>query len=189
MWAAIVGTDGTICAIVSSGDTMNDQWLGSRAIAMQKATTAVLFSTHTFALSTANLFAAVQPGGSLFGLQFSNPVNPNVAYLDNPVGHRMGGINVFGGGLPLYSASGRLVGGLGVSGDTSCADHNIAWRVRHLLNLDFVPAGVGPNNDDNILYDDQGGNNNGKVDGFEHADCGNNEKAVNQTLPPVRRPS
>ena len=32
---------------------------------------------------------------------------------------------------------------IGVSGDTSCADHNIAWRTRHALNLDYVPGGVG----------------------------------------------
>jgi len=32
------------------------------------------------ALSTANLYSAVQPGGSLFGLQESNPVDTKVAY-------------------------------------------------------------------------------------------------------------
>jgi uncharacterized protein GlcG (DUF336 family) len=40
----------------------------------------------------------------------------------------------------LYAADGRIVGGLGVSGDYSCADHNIAWKVRHLLELDYVPV-------------------------------------------------
>ncbi len=44
-----------------------------------------------------------------------------------------------------------LVGGIGVSGDTSCADHNIAWRTRHDLNLDFVTGGVGALTD-NINY-------------------------------------
>ena len=63
---------------------------------------------------------------------------------DPLVGDKVGGINVFGGGLALYDSHGVLLGGLGVSGDTSCADHNIAWRTRHRLNLDFVPAGVGP---------------------------------------------
>ena len=57
---------------------------------------------------------AVQPGGTLFGLQESNPVNIDVAYGGNPanygqandpmVGGRIGGINVFGGGLALYNA-------------------------------------------------------------------------------------
>jgi hypothetical protein len=75
------------------------------------------------------------------------------------VGRKIGGVNVFGGGLALYNSSHVLVGGLGVSGDSSCADHNIAWRTRDNLNLDFVPAGVAaifagdPAHKDNIVYD------------------------------------
>ena len=71
------------------------------------------------------------------------------------VGFRLGGVNVFGGGLALYAFTGRLLGGVGVSGDSSCADHNIAWRVRNALNLDHVPAGVSPDGTrkDNIVYD------------------------------------
>jgi len=70
-------------------------------------------------------------------------------------GGRIGGVNVFGGGLALYNSSKRIVGGLGVSGDTSCADHNNAWRTRNNLNLDFVPDGVSgdPTRPDNIVYD------------------------------------
>src|SRR3989440_9899616 len=70
------------------------------------------------------------------------------------VGKRLGGTNVFGGGLPLYDDHGKLVGGLGVSGDASCADHNIAWKMRYNLQLDHVPAGVADGGkDDNIIYD------------------------------------
>jgi len=71
------------------------------------------------------------------------------------VGGRIGGVNVFGGGLALYNSNGRIIGGVGVSGDSSCADHNIAWRTRNTLNLDFVPAGVSgdPPAKDNIVYD------------------------------------
>lgn len=193
MWATIISTDGRVCLVTRSGEGYNDQWPGSRVISAQKANTAIAFSKPDFALSTANLYAATQPGGSLYGLQHSNPVNPEVAYggksedygrPDDPLRKkRIGGVNVFGGGLALYNAEGRLVGGLGVSGDTSCADHNIAWRVRKALGLDHVPAGVSGNGDDNIIYDDQnGGNGNGAIDGFEHPDCGNNEKAINATL-------
>jgi hypothetical protein len=32
------------------------------------------------AISSANLYSAVQPGGSLYGLQASNPVETDVAY-------------------------------------------------------------------------------------------------------------
>ena len=44
----------------------------------------------------------------------------------------------FGGGLALYATGKVIRGGLGVSGDTSCADHFIAWRVRHILGLDHM---------------------------------------------------
>ena len=46
-----------------------------------------------------------------------------------------GGSIAFGGGVPLYKGKTR-VGGLGVSGDTACADHEIAKRIRHLAQLD-----------------------------------------------------
>jgi hypothetical protein len=116
-------------------------------------------------LSTANLYSAVQPGGSLYGLQHSNPVDTRVAYEgpaanfgapnDPMVGHRIGGVNVFGEGLALYSAAHVLIGAVGVSGDSSCADHNIAWRTRNTLDLDHVPAGVSgdPSRPDTIVYD------------------------------------
>jgi uncharacterized protein GlcG (DUF336 family) len=162
MWGAVVNRDGVVCAVAFTGTDRGRQWPGSRVIAAQKASTANAFSLPGLALSTANLWAAVQPGGSLYGLQESNPVDTRAAYAgpasafgkpgDPLVGRRIGGINVFGGGLPLYDANKELVGALGVSGDTSCADHNIAWRTRRRLQLDWVPAGVGANGDDNINY-------------------------------------
>jgi uncharacterized protein GlcG (DUF336 family) len=162
MWATVVNRDGVVCAVAFTGANRGSQWPGSRVISAQKANTANAFSLPGLALSTANLYAAVQPGGSLYGLQHSNPVDTGVAYkgpasnfgtVDDPMtGHRIGGVNVFGGGLGLYNSRGVLIGGVGVSGDTSCADHNIAWRTRHQLNLDFVPGGVSANHDDNINY-------------------------------------
>lgn len=162
MWGTIVNRDGVVCAVAFTGNDRGAQWPGSRAISAQKANTANAFSLPGLALSTANLFSAVQPGGSLYGLQHSNPVNTDFAYAGAPrdygqrndpmVGERIGGVNVFGGGLGLYNSSGVLIGGIGVSGDTSCADHNIAWRTRNNLGLDYVPGGVSANGDDNINY-------------------------------------
>jgi uncharacterized protein GlcG (DUF336 family) len=161
MWGTIVNRDGVVCAVAFTGADRGSEWPGSRVISAQKANTANSFSLPTLALSTANLWAAVQPGGSLFGLQESNPVDTGAAYKgpsakfgtgnDPLVGVKIGGINVFGGGLALYNKDHVLVGGIGVSGDTSCADHNIAWRTRHNLNLDFVTGGVGALKD-NINY-------------------------------------
>jgi hypothetical protein len=77
----------------------------------------------------------------------------NFGENDDPmVGRRIGGVNVFGGGLALYNVKKRLLGAVGVSGDTSCADHNIAWRTRNNLALDWVPGGVSAKGDDNINY-------------------------------------
>jgi uncharacterized protein GlcG (DUF336 family) len=164
MWGTLVNRDGVVCAIAFTGADRGSQWPGSRVISAQKASTANAFSLPALSLSTANLWAAVQPGGSLFGLQASNPVDAQAAYkgpsanygtpADPLVGVKVGGVNVFGGGLALYSSGGALVGAIGVSGDTSCADHNIAWRARHKLNMDFVPGGVGsdPARPDNINY-------------------------------------
>src|SRR5262249_42558436 len=82
---------------------------------------------------------------------------------DRLEGTKTGGVKVFGGGLALYASNHVLVGGVGVSGDTSCADHNIAWRVRTALGLDHMaPSGslpaVGgvsgdPTHPDNIIFD------------------------------------
>ena len=57
---------------------------------------------------------------------------------DPMVNKRIGGVNVFGGGLALYGSTG-LVGALGVSGDTSCADHNIAWPVAAQFGAGSTP--------------------------------------------------
>ena len=192
MWATIVNRDGVVCAVAFSGADRQSQWPGSRVISAQKANTANAFSlshpaTGTvfpqgLALSTANLYSAVQPGGSLFGLQLSNPVDTGVAYKgpashyggtnDPMVGERIGGVNVFGGGLALYNAGRVVVGGLGVSGDTSCADHMIAWRTRNNLGLDHLLGIAGVSGDparpDNIVYDIAAGVSAG---GFGHPKC------------------
>ena len=168
-------------------------------ISAQKASTANAFSLPGLALSTANLWAAVQPGGSLYGLQHSNPVDTDRAYQGPPsnfgqandpmVGRRIGGVNVFGGGLALYNEQGTLIGAIGVSGDTSCADHNIAWRTRHTLNLDWVPAGVSQNGDDNINYQGLVPPNTLAND-FSHPICKiagvDGVSAISAALPPTR---
>ena len=117
MWATVVDRDGIVCVVTFSGADRDDQWPGSRIISAQKANTANAFSLTGFPLSTANIYSAVQPGGSLFGLQESNPVNPVVAYAGAPAAYgavgdpmvngKIGGVNVFGGGLALYNAAGR----------------------------------------------------------------------------------
>ena len=201
MWGTVVNRDGLVCAVAFTGNDRGAQWPGSRVISAQKANTANAFSLPNLALSTANLFSAVSPGGSLYGLQHSNPVNTHVAYAgpasrfgaanDPMVGGRIGGVNVFGGGLALYDASGVLVGALGVSGDSSCADHNIAWRTRNNLALDYVPGGVSgdPARPDNIVYDitSQLGQQEGVSEsGWGHPACSATATGIAAGLPPTR---
>lgn len=223
MWATVVANDGTVCAVAFSGSQYTDQWLGSRIISAQKANTANDFSLSNgappatsfaptgFALSTANLYSAVQPGGSLYGLQHSNPVDPEVAYQGNArslgtandplVGNRVGGVNVFGGGLGLYTKGGKKVGGIGVSGDTSCTDHFVAWRLRAGLKLDHLGVlhPVPPNDaqhPDNIIFDivptanggllDPNGTLSSSASGFGHPMCINSLNPA--ILPPVQNP-
>jgi uncharacterized protein GlcG (DUF336 family) len=195
MWGTVVDRFGTVCVVAFTGEKVDSQWPGSRVISAQKASTATSFSLKGLALSTANLYSAVQPGGSLFGLQASNPVDTQTAYkgdakkfgskADPMLSHRIGGVNVFGGGLALYNQKGEIVGGLGVSGDTSCADHNIAWRMRNILKLDYVPNGVSAAKNDQIIFDiDPAGKSQG---GFGHPACGEKVKELAQALPATRK--
>lgn len=213
MWGTIVDRDGVVCAVAFTGTNRGAQWPGSRVISAQKANTANAFSLDAssnsggsgqakgLALSTANLYSATQPGGSLFGLQASNPVDVGVGYKgpsaaygtsnDPMVGEKIGGVNVFGGGLALYGPDRKIIGAVGVSGDTSCADHDIAWRTRNNLKLDNLQGVGGVSGDtarpDNILYDitanPNGGTGNSKG-GFGHPTCINT--ADPKLLPAVR---
>ena len=145
MWSAIVDRQGVLCSVISSN---SDAWPGSRSIAIAKASTANDFSNNKVALSTANIYGPTQPGGSLYGLNNSNPFNPAFQPQGTGIGQVPGGIITFGGGVALYQG-GQVIGGLGVSGDTSCADHAIAYRMRAAAGLNGTPGGVGS---DNISY-------------------------------------
>jgi uncharacterized protein GlcG (DUF336 family) len=87
------------------------------------------------------------------------------------------------------------VGAVGVSGDTSCADHMIAWRARANLDLDHLGTVVAgpaklfasdPTHPDNIIYDitpNPGGGTGVSATGFGHPTCLNTGPA--DSLPPV----
>lgn len=81
---------------------MDGAFLVSYEVAVKKAYTAVAVK-----MSTMELSALCQPGGTFYGLQA----------LDKVI--------TFGGGIPLYS-DGVIVGGLGVSGGTGEEDHELA---------------------------------------------------------------
>jgi uncharacterized protein GlcG (DUF336 family) len=144
MWGALVNRDGALCGATTSTADATQVWPGSQAIAKAKAYTANAFSLDDLALSTARLYTFTQPNHSLWSLGQANLFNPDfLAAPDDPRqgrGQIAGGTIFFGGGVPLYR-DGKIIGGLGISGDTSCADHEIAKRVRDLGGLN-PPAGA-----------------------------------------------
>ena len=191
MWATVVDRDGAVCVVAFSGANRGSQWPGGRVLSVQKANAANAFSLTRLAFSTSNLYAATQPGGNLYGLHGSAPLDTATAYAgpadeygqagDPLVGERPGGWSRAGGGLALYNANGSVVGAIGISGDTPCADHIVAWKVRDALQLDFIPAGVSASADDNIIFDLQP---DGKsLSGFGHPRCGFDEERFTEKLP------
>ena len=80
---------------------MDDAFIASYDIAVNKAFTVVALK-----MPTKNLATLASPGGSLYGIQFTNN----------------GKIIIFGGGEPLYNKDGAIIGGLGVSGGTAEQD-------------------------------------------------------------------
>jgi uncharacterized protein GlcG (DUF336 family) len=183
-WAVVVNRAGVVCAVAFSGPEVDAQWLLSRQIAAAKAFTANGLSLDGAPISSGQLYASVQPGAApnpLFGLAFGNPLDPEAAYKGNNfgqfgaandpmVGERVGGTITFGGGFGLYSGA-NAVGGVGLSGDTACADHSTAWRLRALL-------GLAPAADDRITLDNA-------LDSFgDHPRCPNDAGTQGAIIPP-----
>lgn len=104
--AAQMGVKAVVAVAGCSGhpisvQCMDDAYIASYDIALNKAFTSVALK-----MSTAALKPLAQPGGSLYGIQFTNG----------------GKIIIFGGGVPLYNKEGRIIGGLGVSGGSEEQD-------------------------------------------------------------------
>lgn len=83
---------------------MDGAWLGSIDISAKKARTARFFDMDSGAIGELS-----QPGGPLYNIEVSN-----------------GGLITFPGGVPLKSASGEIIGAIGVSGSTVENDQTVA---------------------------------------------------------------
>lgn len=201
-WATIVDRNGVVCAVAFTGfDLTTQMGIGRISSAMRaNAANAFAFDSSSsssgagfpggLALSTANLYSATQPGGFVGELPNSYPVNQSAAFssrvsafgtpADPMVGQVIGGFVAVGGGLGLFAKGQVAVGGVGVAGDHSCTDHDIAWRVRNLLGLDhiagFPPLSGDPSRPDNIVYDIKANPNGGigiSNSGLGHPSCPN----------------
>jgi uncharacterized protein GlcG (DUF336 family) len=100
MNVAVVDTGGNLKAFTR----MDGAWLGSIDIAIKKARTARLFD-----MESGDLEPMVQPGKSLYHIEFSN-----------------GGLIPFPGGIPLKTNDGQVVGAVGASGSTPDNDRAVA---------------------------------------------------------------
>ena len=90
---------------------MDGAYLGSFDIALNKTYTSVAFR-----MSTAKLGGLAAPGGSLYGIQFTN----------------QGTVVIFGGGEPLMR-NGEMIGAVGVSGGTAEQDTVLGAYGRDIL--------------------------------------------------------
>lgn len=116
MVVAVVDREGKLL----SAYAMPDAWVGSQDIAIAKARTAAFFSSNENALTSRIIGALSQPGGPLWGIGNSN----QVGVTGSP--QYRNGIITFPGGVPLYK-NGKLVGGVGVSGDAVDQDEWVAF--------------------------------------------------------------
>ena len=146
-WVAIVDRKGRLCTAFQVGEAPPY----ARTIAISKAGTANGFSNDALALSTANLYSAAQPGGIIYGVDNTHPFNTKYLAQGSGIGQVQGGLVTAAGGIPLYR-DGKVIGGIGLSGDSACADHVMAYRIRRNVGLDHIPAGLGYNGTDNIDY-------------------------------------
>ncbi|WP_462264633.1 GlcG/HbpS family heme-binding protein [Mucilaginibacter sp.] len=83
---------------------MDNAWLGSVDIAIKKAKTARFFDMETGAIGKLS-----QPGEPLYMIEVTN-----------------GGLVSFPGGIPIKTASGEIIGAIGVSGGLVDQDHAVA---------------------------------------------------------------
>ena len=93
---AVSDAGGNVIAV----ECMDDAYIASYDIAVNKA-----FTVVSLKMPTKKLAELAAPGGSLYGIQFTNN----------------GRIVIFGGGEPLMK-EGKVMGGLGVSGGTAEQD-------------------------------------------------------------------
>lgn len=197
-WLVLMDSSGVVCAVVHSlpadMDVATDLTLAHRVYAAQKAFTTNSFSHNRGGLSSADLYLPALPSGTLSS---STDLHTNVDFLagdintfgttnDPLVGKRVGGFNGLGGGLTLYNKNRKKVGAIGVSGDTSCSAHVVAWKVRELLangaySVANIPWGPSAAMNDAMIQDIVVGSYGGQgvsTSTLGHPKCANNPTAA-----------
>lgn len=84
---------------------MDNAWIGSINIAINKA-----FTSRAFNISTKELADNSQPGDQFYGIHVSNHDR----------------VMIFAGGIPLKDSKGNVIGAIGVSGGSGVQDQTVA---------------------------------------------------------------
>jgi len=84
---------------------MDNAWIGSINIAINKA-----FTSRAFNISTKELADNSQPGDQFYGIHVSNHDR----------------VMIFAGGIPLKDSQGNVIGAIGVSGGSGVQDQMVA---------------------------------------------------------------
>ena len=84
---------------------MDNAWIGSINIAINKA-----FTSRAFNISTKELAENSQPGDQFYGIHVSNHDR----------------VMIFAGGIPLKDSKGVVIGAIGVSGGSGAQDQTVA---------------------------------------------------------------
>jgi uncharacterized protein GlcG (DUF336 family) len=84
---------------------MDNAWIGSINIAINKA-----FTSRAFNISTKELADNSQPGDQFYGIHVSNHDR----------------VMIFAGGIPLKDSTGVVIGAIGVSGGSGVQDQAVA---------------------------------------------------------------
>jgi uncharacterized protein GlcG (DUF336 family) len=98
---AVVDAGGNLVAHIR----MDDAWMGSIDISINKD-----FTARAFDIPTGDLATSSQPGAQFFGINGSNH----------------GRVMIFAGGVPLHGSDGNVVGAVGVSGGSGEQDRAVA---------------------------------------------------------------
>jgi hypothetical protein len=167
MWAVLVDTSGVVCAVANTeeGNLSVNAELAHRILAAHKANTSNIFSNNKATTASGQLYTQSLPGGTLYNVNLDSKVDPysgnvrNFGTLKDPlIGKRIGGFSSLAGGLGLYDAKKTKVGAIGVSGNSRCTDHLVAWKIRDKLAggayvSSNIPGGFSPLGNDALVLD------------------------------------
>lgn len=206
LWMTLVDPTGVVCAVVhsldsSGADAKNKENVTlhlqpfHRLLSARKASTSAIFSSSRGSIASGHLYSSNQPGGLLQEASYEGQYDALEGDAmtfgtkkDPMIGHRVGGFIGLGGGLALFDANKNKVGAIGVSGDTPCTTHVLAWQIREALAggayaVANIPFGLSGSFDDKLILDitpNPAGGPGHSASGYGHIECQNTPTSANE---------